>query len=179
MVVALINTLNAFFAMLTGILNGFMYIMFTLLTWLMRVSKQMARLIMESLTKAGTWRLTLYICITFFGFLLLGVFLGQAGGTLIEIVINESGISAISPDLLGRYLIPVFYFVAATIVLVANSYFFNLLFDRDKHWAEVHLNQLLLGFVPIAVAVPISGFVLWAVAKVFPITALRCLAIIT
>ena len=172
MAVASINTLNALFAMLTGLLNGFIYVMFTILTWLLRVFKQMARLIMESLTKAGTWRLTLYVCITFVGLLFLGVFLGQTGGAFIQIVTTESGFSALGLDLLGRYLVLVSYFVVAIIVLVANSYLFNLLVDRDKHWADFHLNQLLLSFVPIAVSVPISGFVLWVVAKVFPIAAL-------
>jgi len=167
-----INAVNTLLALITGFMNAVIYVVWTLGSWIKRVFKQMAHVAMESITKAGTWKLVVYLCATFLGFLFLGVLLGVLEEGIVSVVVAEGGPLSIGLTGLQRYVSPVILFVACTIVLVTASFLLNLLFDRERQWAELQLNDLLLGLVPVAVSLPIAGFILWVVARVFPATSL-------
>ena len=167
------NAVNALLTLVTVFVNIPIYIGWTLVAWVTRVFKQMAHIALESIMKAGTWKLTVYLLATFLGFLFFGALLGVLEESIVSVVVTDGGMFSIGLTSLTQYLSPLTLFVAGTIVLVTVSFLLNLLFDRERQWPELQLNDLLLGLVPVAVALPIAGFILWAVANVFPAASLR------
>jgi hypothetical protein len=166
--ISLTNALNGLFELLTLLVNSVVYIAWVLGTWIVRVFRNIARLIWESITKKGTLRLIAYTCITFLSFSVLGAMLAVFGHDVVAVITSETGLEGLTTDALSLYRAPSMFFVAAVAVMVISSLLLNVLFDQASVWAEKQLNDLLLGLVPVAVSLPIAGFVLWVVERVFP-----------
>ena len=167
------DVVNGVLILVTGVINGILHFAFTVGTWLSRVFRHMARLVVESVTKAATWKLTAYICVTFFGFLALGAILGILKESMVAVIKTETGFAVVDMPGMFHYFSWIMFFGVSTVILVATSFFLNLLFDQHRLWPHEQLNDLLRGYVPICLALPVSGFVLWVVARVFPRTRLE------
>lgn len=170
--VAAVNAANSILHLLTELLNFVVFVVYTLGVLWGRVFKHMGHVARESITKAGTWKLIVYLCVTFLLFSGLGALLAVLGRSVVAAVTFEGSPWAVGLSGLAMYLAPIGLLFGATFVLIAASFLLNLLFDRERDWAETQLNDLLLAVVPVAVGFPIAGFVLWVVERVFPSTQL-------